>query len=175
MRASSLIDPYSGYEYDGGIIITASHLPYNRNGFKFFTKEGGLEKGDIKSILRRAAAAAHASGMSPNARHSDDAQVIDAAINVDPSAAPQVMTEFQSFFFLLCCMLRKAGHADNAQVTDAAISIAPSSAPWGSPLSHSSSLSSLYSMFPKAWLSEDAQVTYAATDIDAASAPQVSG
>ena len=81
---------YTGYEYDGGIIITASHLPYNRNGFKFFTKDGGLEKGDIKSILQRAAAAAHASGMSPNARHSDDAQVINAAINIDPSSAPQV-------------------------------------------------------------------------------------
>ena len=26
-----------------GIMITASHLPYNRNGFKFFTPEGGLE------------------------------------------------------------------------------------------------------------------------------------
>lgn len=37
--------------YDGGIMITASHLPFNRNGFKFFTKDGGLEKGDIKEIL----------------------------------------------------------------------------------------------------------------------------
>jgi phosphomannomutase len=38
-------------EYDGSIMITASHLPYNRNGMKFFTKDGGLEKGDITSIL----------------------------------------------------------------------------------------------------------------------------
>jgi phosphomannomutase len=36
---------------DCGIMITASHLPYNRNGMKFFTKEGGLDKHDIKSIL----------------------------------------------------------------------------------------------------------------------------
>lgn len=39
------------FECDGAIMITASHLPYNRNGFKFFTKDGGLNKGDIKEIL----------------------------------------------------------------------------------------------------------------------------
>lgn len=41
---------------DGSIMITASHLPYNRNGLKFFTKDGGLEKSDIKDVLSRAAA-----------------------------------------------------------------------------------------------------------------------
>ena len=40
-----------GYRFDGSVMITASHLPFNRNGFKFFTAEGGLEKGDIKEIL----------------------------------------------------------------------------------------------------------------------------
>ena len=40
-----------GYAYDGSVMITASHLPFNRNGFKFFTCDGGLEKGDIKAIL----------------------------------------------------------------------------------------------------------------------------
>ncbi|KAI9387786.1 hypothetical protein POPTR_010G223000v4 [Populus trichocarpa] len=39
---------------DGAIMITASHLPYNRNGFKFFTNAGGLGKADIKNILERA-------------------------------------------------------------------------------------------------------------------------
>ena len=34
---------------------TASHLPFNRNGFKFFTNAGGLGKADIKDILERAA------------------------------------------------------------------------------------------------------------------------
>ena len=28
---------------DGSIMLTASHLPFNRNGMKFFTQEGGLE------------------------------------------------------------------------------------------------------------------------------------
>ena len=40
---------------DGTIMITASHLPWNRNGFKFFTPEGGLEKKDISDILAFAA------------------------------------------------------------------------------------------------------------------------
>lgn len=42
------------YEFDGAVMITASHLPYNRNGFKFFTKDGSLEKEDIKWILDKA-------------------------------------------------------------------------------------------------------------------------
>ncbi|MGB3298524.1 MAG: phosphomannomutase/phosphoglucomutase [Phormidesmis sp.] len=41
----------SGYEYDGAIMLTASHLPFNRNGLKFFTAQGGLNKPDITAIL----------------------------------------------------------------------------------------------------------------------------
>ena len=41
--------------YDASVMITASHLPFNRNGFKFFTKDGGLEKQDIAAILAFAA------------------------------------------------------------------------------------------------------------------------
>jgi len=40
--------------FDGAIMITASHLPFNRNGMKFFTKEGGLESKDIKVLLNKA-------------------------------------------------------------------------------------------------------------------------
>ena len=36
---------------DGAIEITASHHPFNRNGLKFFTAQGGLEKEDISWIL----------------------------------------------------------------------------------------------------------------------------
>ena len=35
----------------GAIMLTASHLPFNRNGLKFFTPQGGLEKQDITDIL----------------------------------------------------------------------------------------------------------------------------
>lgn len=45
---------YEETSFDGSIMITASHLPYNRNGLKFFDKDGGLEKGDIKAVLERA-------------------------------------------------------------------------------------------------------------------------
>lgn len=40
-----------GFNCDGAIMLTASHLPFNRNGLKFFTPGGGLGKADIKSIL----------------------------------------------------------------------------------------------------------------------------
>lgn len=34
-----------------GVMLTASHLPFNRNGLKFFTSRGGLDKEDISEIL----------------------------------------------------------------------------------------------------------------------------
>ncbi|MBD2177155.1 phosphomannomutase/phosphoglucomutase [Pseudanabaena sp. FACHB-1998] len=40
-----------GFHCDGAIMLTASHLPFNRNGLKFFTAQGGLEKKDITDIL----------------------------------------------------------------------------------------------------------------------------
>lgn len=42
---------FENHGYDGSIMLTASHLPFNRNGMKFFVREGGLEKQDIKAIL----------------------------------------------------------------------------------------------------------------------------
>ena len=36
---------------DAAIQLTASHHPFNRNGLKFFTREGGLEGSDIEEIL----------------------------------------------------------------------------------------------------------------------------
>ncbi len=40
-----------GFLYDGAVMITASHLPFNRNGLKFFTRDGGLEKEDIAALI----------------------------------------------------------------------------------------------------------------------------
>jgi len=53
MFMSTVIEEFS---CDGAVMITASHLPYNRNGFKFFTPDGGLENDDIKKILGIASA-----------------------------------------------------------------------------------------------------------------------
>ena len=38
-------------QFDGAVMITASHLPFNRNGLKFFDADGGLEHDDITDIL----------------------------------------------------------------------------------------------------------------------------
>ena len=44
---------------DGALQITASHHPFNRNGLKFFTREGGLEGSDIEEILLYAQSGEH--------------------------------------------------------------------------------------------------------------------
>jgi len=36
---------------DGSIMLTASHLPMERNGMKFFTKDGGLEEEEIAELI----------------------------------------------------------------------------------------------------------------------------
>ncbi|MDE7181869.1 MAG: phosphomannomutase/phosphoglucomutase [Clostridia bacterium] len=41
----------SDWGCDASIMITASHLPYDRNGLKFFTPDGGLDSRDIDEIL----------------------------------------------------------------------------------------------------------------------------
>ena len=40
--------------FDGSIMITASHLPSHRNGMKFFSPDGGLEKEDIGALTANA-------------------------------------------------------------------------------------------------------------------------
>ncbi len=39
---------------DAAVQITASHHPFNRNGLKFFTRDGGLDGPDIEAILEHA-------------------------------------------------------------------------------------------------------------------------
>lgn len=45
---------FEQFAFDGSIMITASHLPFNRNGYKFFDRDGGLEHDDITKILETA-------------------------------------------------------------------------------------------------------------------------
>ncbi|HBV83830.1 MAG: phosphomannomutase/phosphoglucomutase [Lachnospiraceae bacterium] len=45
---------FDQFAFDGAIMITASHLPFNRNGYKFFDRDGGLEHDDITKILETA-------------------------------------------------------------------------------------------------------------------------
>ena len=37
---------------EGGVMLTASHLPFNRNGMKFFTEKGGFDKGNVSDLLQ---------------------------------------------------------------------------------------------------------------------------
>lgn len=48
-----------GYKFDASVMVTASHLPFNRNGYKFFIPSGGLESSDIKKILSYAESNEH--------------------------------------------------------------------------------------------------------------------
>lgn len=47
---------------DAALQITASHHPFDRNGLKFFTKDGGLNSGDILEIISLANAQKHLEG-----------------------------------------------------------------------------------------------------------------
>ncbi len=47
---------------DGAVMITASHLPADRNGLKFFTESGGLEGADIDELFSIAEAGDFLSG-----------------------------------------------------------------------------------------------------------------
>lgn len=50
---------FEDFKCDGAVMITASHLPYNRNGFKYFSKNGGLNKEDIAKIIKTAEGYGH--------------------------------------------------------------------------------------------------------------------
>ena len=56
--------------FDAAIMITASHLPWNRNGMKFFTANGGAESVDIREILTLAGEAFPASDVQGSRKKS---------------------------------------------------------------------------------------------------------
>ncbi|MBQ8599918.1 MAG: phosphomannomutase/phosphoglucomutase [Clostridia bacterium] len=45
---------YEGSDCHGAVEITASHLPYDRNGLKFFTKDGGIDGKDVSRLIELA-------------------------------------------------------------------------------------------------------------------------
>ena len=48
----SIITP--GFEPDGSVMITASHHPYDKNGLKFFVREGGLDGKQVTKLIEMA-------------------------------------------------------------------------------------------------------------------------
>lgn len=73
--------------------ITASHHPYDKNGLKFFTSEGGLEGEDIKEILTIAESA--------------DISKIE---NKNTSVKLDFMSEYAQ---MLCHMIKKGVNSEN--------------------------------------------------------------
>ena len=68
-----------GYMFHGAVMITASHLPWNRNGLKFFTPRGGAESADIREILTLAGEGADAAPV-PGTRETGEFMDAYAAI-----------------------------------------------------------------------------------------------
>jgi len=68
-----------GFCYDGAVMVTASHLPFNRNGLKFFTAHGCLEHEDISAII----ALAEAGGFAPAARPGRTEQIDFMSVYAD--------------------------------------------------------------------------------------------
>lgn len=87
MFMSCILD---GYKFDGGIMLTASHLPFNRNGMKFFTADGGLDKSDIKEILNMAASACAEAGVDPADPLHGSSYVYDKCLSQDPSSVSEM-------------------------------------------------------------------------------------
>lgn len=58
---------FAEYRCDGAVMVTASHLPWNRNGLKFFDREGGLDKGDITDIINFAESDSILNSLRPGA------------------------------------------------------------------------------------------------------------
>lgn len=69
-----------GYQFDGAVMVTASHLPVNRNGAKFCTQEGGLEKKDIADLLARAVELCASADIPPLDPYVGEAYVVTQAL-----------------------------------------------------------------------------------------------
>lgn len=78
-----------GSDFDGAVMITASHLPFNRNGLKFFTKDGGLEHSELTEVLDLATALAekYAGGGAAEAADNTAGGAAEAAENTAGGAA----------------------------------------------------------------------------------------
>lgn len=68
---------FEEYDCDGAVMVTASHLPFNRNGFKFFDKIGGLDKEDITDIITFAESDSMLNSMLPAAGKTESISLLD--------------------------------------------------------------------------------------------------
>jgi Phosphomannomutase len=87
---------------DGAVMITASHLPYERNGFKFFTRGGGLEKTDIARIIEYAESDTQLAGLGQTTN--DMGYVITGGHIVYPAHSADLMTAYSAHLRKLITM-----------------------------------------------------------------------
>ncbi len=71
-----------GFGADASVMLTASHLPYQKNGLKFFLKDGGLESGDISQVLERAYAGGFPQGCGKTERKNYLDKYADDLVNM---------------------------------------------------------------------------------------------
>ncbi len=79
--------------------ITASHHPYDKNGLKFFTKDGGFEGDEIKLILEKADGIENVKTAEITAEKTDFmsryAEILKAKIREGISAGEKPLSEFR--------------------------------------------------------------------------------
>lgn len=81
------------FSLDASIEITASHLPMEMNGLKFFTRQGGFSGGDIKEILEYAQDNTYAAG--------------------DVSELPEKLPSMDEYCENLCTMIKEGVNAED--------------------------------------------------------------
>ena len=89
---------FADVKYDGAVMITASHLPFNRQGFKFFDSKAGFEKKEITDLLKRAAEDAKQGDLSEDPNFPKDksqqekaaVEILEKSLNIDSSLVSKV-------------------------------------------------------------------------------------
>ncbi|GBF99435.1 phosphoglucomutase [Raphidocelis subcapitata] len=106
----SIIAP--GSRVTGAVMMTASHMPLQNNGLKFFTAGGGLEKRDIASIVDAAGAMCADEGVVLNDPTSDTAFVLNRAIALPAIGTKVPLLEAYSSH-LRSLIIEGVAHADH--------------------------------------------------------------
>ena len=109
MFMSTILD---GFQYDGSVMITASHLPFNRNGLKFFTADGGFEGSEIKEVL--AIAAEIAEKRAAEGAKESEAGAAAAADGIAGTGAAAEKADLVTAYtaYLRSCICRETGTSE---------------------------------------------------------------
>ena len=87
--------------FDGAVMITASHLPFNRNGLKMMTQEGALEHGEVTRVLEIAADYAVRFGKE------DSGELISASVFRAPGKKAEPFDLISVYASHMCELIRR--------------------------------------------------------------------